>query len=166
MFASPFFTSGRAAILPAIASAEELHTANSLTQTTQMDHTRRSAPFSAASSVSQFGFQTRRFGSTRSRFCSPRFASRMLRLPSRQRVPGRPRDLSEDRVVRPWHEYARRTALHARIPLILGIGLVGVGWATGGGAAQILFSLFGELVFNRGAGRNRRDLGLLPVSGW
>jgi hypothetical protein len=35
-------------------------------------------------------------------------------------------------------------------PLILGIAMVGVGWATGGGAAQILFSLFGELVFNRG----------------
>src|SRR5215210_7451840 len=35
MFASPFFTSGRAAILPSIASREELHTANSLTQTTQ-----------------------------------------------------------------------------------------------------------------------------------
>ena len=28
--------------------------------------------------------------------------------------------------------------------------MVNVGWATGGGAAQILFSLFGELVFNRG----------------
>src|SRR5258706_14570155 len=36
-------------------------------------------------------------------------------------------------------------------PLIFGIALIGVGWATGGGAAQILFSLFGELVFNRGA---------------
>jgi len=35
MLASPFFTSGRAAILPSIASKEELHTANSLTQTTQ-----------------------------------------------------------------------------------------------------------------------------------
>ena len=35
MFASPFFTSGRAAILPAIASDDELHTANSVTQTTQ-----------------------------------------------------------------------------------------------------------------------------------
>src|SRR5438270_7629245 len=34
MFASPFFTSGRAAILPTIATDEELHTANSLTQTT------------------------------------------------------------------------------------------------------------------------------------
>ena len=35
MLASPFFTSGRAAILPSIATKEELHTANSLTQTTQ-----------------------------------------------------------------------------------------------------------------------------------
>src|ERR1043165_6857442 len=31
MFASPFFTSGRSAILPAIAHEDELHTANSLT---------------------------------------------------------------------------------------------------------------------------------------
>ena len=27
---------------------------------------------------------------------------------------------------------------------------MGVGWATGGGAAQVLFSLYGELVFHRG----------------
>src|SRR3954470_13346384 len=35
MFASPFFTSGRSAILPRITDPEELHTANALTQTTQ-----------------------------------------------------------------------------------------------------------------------------------
>ncbi len=41
MFASPFFTSGRAsAILPTIANKEELHTANALTQTTRLDHAR------------------------------------------------------------------------------------------------------------------------------
>src|SRR5215475_11147927 len=34
MFASPFFSSGRAAILPDITTTEELHSANSLTQTT------------------------------------------------------------------------------------------------------------------------------------
>ena len=34
MFASPFFTSGRSAILPTVATGEELHTANSITQTT------------------------------------------------------------------------------------------------------------------------------------
>src|SRR6266705_5590022 len=35
MVASPFFTAGRSAILPTIASRDEIHTANSLTQTTQ-----------------------------------------------------------------------------------------------------------------------------------
>src|SRR5258708_40268850 len=35
MFASPFFTSGRASILPSIATRDELHSANSLTQLTQ-----------------------------------------------------------------------------------------------------------------------------------
>jgi predicted MFS family arabinose efflux permease len=35
-------------------------------------------------------------------------------------------------------------------PLILAIGLVAVGWATGGGAAQILFTVFGGVVFHRG----------------
>jgi hypothetical protein len=36
-------------------------------------------------------------------------------------------------------------------PLIFGIAMISVGWATGGGAAQILFVLFGEQVFHRGA---------------
>ena len=35
--------------------------------------------------------------------------------------------------------------------MILGIGLIAVGWASGGGAAQVLFTLFSEMVFNRGA---------------
>src|SRR5262249_31591297 len=34
MFASPFFTSGRSPIMPSIAPPEELHTANTMTQTT------------------------------------------------------------------------------------------------------------------------------------
>ena len=35
-------------------------------------------------------------------------------------------------------------------PLVFGIVMLSVGWASGGGAAQILFSLFGEKVFNAG----------------
>ncbi len=58
--------------------------------------------------------------------------------------------LNETDVVRPWHEYAEGLRYMMSTPLILGIALVGVGWATGGGAAQVLFSLFGELVFHRG----------------
>jgi hypothetical protein len=34
MFASPFFTAGRNSILPSIATPDELHTANTMTQTT------------------------------------------------------------------------------------------------------------------------------------
>jgi MFS family permease len=35
-------------------------------------------------------------------------------------------------------------------PIVLGLMLIGVGWATGGGAAQILFSLFAVDVFKAG----------------
>jgi MFS family permease len=35
-------------------------------------------------------------------------------------------------------------------PLVFAIALAGVGWATGGGAAQILFTLFGQQVYHRG----------------
>lgn len=59
-------------------------------------------------------------------------------------------DLTENDVVRPWHEYMEGLRYMRSSPLILGIALLSVGWASGGGAAQILFSLFGELVFHRG----------------
>src|SRR4029077_986762 len=58
--------------------------------------------------------------------------------------------VTESKVMRPWHEYTEGLRYMRATPLILGIGLVGVGWATGGGAAQILFSIFGEVVFKRG----------------
>ena len=54
-------------------------------------------------------------------------------------------------MLRPWHEYREGLAYIRSTPLILGIGLLSVGWAAGGGAAQILFTLFGEQVFGRGA---------------
>src|SRR5579862_1170423 len=56
MFASPFFTSGRSAILPTIASKEELHTANSLTQATQWT-TVTIGSFLGGASVTQFGYR-------------------------------------------------------------------------------------------------------------
>ena len=42
--------------------------------------------------------------------------------------------------MRPWHEYTEGLRYMRSAPLILAIALVGIGWATGGGAAQILFS--------------------------
>jgi MFS family permease len=55
MFASPFFTSGRAAILPSIANKDELHAANSLTQLTQWS-TLVIGAFLGGTSVAGFGY--------------------------------------------------------------------------------------------------------------
>ena len=147
MFASPFFTSGRSAILPTIANKAELHTANSLTQTTQW-MTLTIGAFLGGTSITQFGYKWAFTFNALSFVFSAACISRL-------RVKGggfraERTALAEDKVVRPWHEYTEGLRYMKASPLILGIALLGIGWASGGGAAQILFSLFGELVFNRG----------------
>ena len=147
MFASPFFTAGRSAILPTITTSEELHTANSLTQTTQWT-TITIGTFAAGASVMQFGYGWAFLLNSLSFLFSAACISR-LHVEGDAFQP-RKRGLTEAEVVRPWHEYVEGLRYMRSNPLILGIALIGVGWATGGGAAQILFSLFGEIVFNRG----------------
>jgi MFS family permease len=147
MLASPFFTSGRAAILPSIATKEELHTANSLTQTTQWT-TLSLGAFLGGAVVTQFGFQFAFVVNSLSFLVSAFCISRLF-LPGRGFRPAR-RSVTESEVVRPWHEYMEGLRYMRSRPLILGIGMIALGWATGGGAAQILFSIFGEMVFNRG----------------
>jgi len=147
MFASPFFTSGRSAILPTIASKEELHTANSLTQTTQWT-TLTIGAFLGGASVTQFGYEWAFAFNALSFLFSAACISKLRVKGGGFKVQ---RDgLTENEVVRPWHEYTEGLRYMRATPLILGIALLSVGWASGGGAAQILFSLFGELVFHRG----------------
>jgi len=148
MGASPFFTAGRSSILPSIATRQELHTANSLTQTTQWT-TLSIGALLGGTSVAQFGYQWAFVGNSLSFVISAICISRLF-------LPGegfRPRRGShtEGGGVRPWHEYAEGLRYMRSVPLILGQLLINIGWATGGGAAQILFSVFGELVFHRGA---------------
>jgi MFS family permease len=147
MFASPFFTSGRSSILPTIATKEQLHTANSLTQGTQWTTTAVGA-FLGGTAVMQFGYSAafvfNALSFVFSAICIGRLHAPAGSFRAERAI------LSEDRVVRPWHEYVEGLRYMRSSPLILAIALVGVGWATGGGAAQILFSLFGELVFHRG----------------
>ena len=145
MFASPFFTSGRSAILPAIAEAEDLHTANSLTQTTGW------ATLSAGSllggiSAARFGYQAafilNALSFVFSAWCvwrieAPRGFQAKRAPAARGRLGG-------------WSEYLDGLAYLRSVPLLLGIGMISVGWALGGGAAQVLFALFGEQVFHRG----------------
>jgi MFS family permease len=146
MLASPFFTSGRSSILPAIATEEELHTANSLTQTTQWT-TLTIGTFLGGTSVMQFGYRWAFCGNALSFLVSALCISRLF-LARGFRPPRR--SLTEAEVVRPWHEYKEGLRYMRSVPLIMGLAMVNVGWATGGGAAQILFSVFGEIVFNRG----------------
>lgn len=147
-FASPFFNSGRSAILPRITSPEELHTANALTQTTAW------LTLSAGAMVG--GFSTAHFGysaafvvnalsflfsaACMSRLRSPEgFRAERREVEAHLRQRGHfLRDLTDS------YRYMRHT------PLMVGIAIGLVGWASGGGAAQILFTLFGEIVFNRG----------------
>ena len=146
MAASPFFTAGRASILPSIATREELHTANSLTQTTQWT-TLTIGALLAGSSVAAFGYRWAFAFNSLSFFVSAGCISRLF-LPGRGFRP--PGALNETEVVRPWHEYAEGLRYIRGVPLILGLLVVNVGWASGGGAAQILFTVFGEMVFKRG----------------
>ena len=149
MFASPFFTSGRASILPVIATKEELHTANSLTQTTQWTSVCIGSLL-GGTSTGLFGYKAAFVFNALSFVFSALCISR-LHPPKGLAFRAERKDLNETRVARPWHEYREGLRYMAATPLILAVGLVGVGWATGGGAAQILFSVFGEQVFHRGA---------------
>jgi predicted MFS family arabinose efflux permease len=148
MFASPFFTSGRAAILPTIATKDELHTANSLTQLTQWT-TVTIGSFLGGASVSSFGYRIAFLFNALSFLFSAACISR-LQSDTGSGFRAERSVIGEDKIARPWHEYVEGLRYMRASPLIFGIGLVAVGWATGGGAAQILFSLFGEQVFHRG----------------
>ena len=157
MFASPFFTSGRSAILPSIATEEELHTANTLTQTTQWT----TLTLGGFSPVSREAVWIRM--GVRSKLAFVRllgmvhFAiARVLARASSEHSTS----LTEVDWMRSWREYREGLRYMRSIPLIFAIAMVGMGWATGGGAAQILFGLFGEIVFQEGLGGYRNDLEL------
>ncbi len=145
-FAAPFFNSGRAAILPRLVSREDLHAANALTQTTGW--------LTVAAGTMLGGFSTSWLGYkgafliNAASFLWSAWAIATLRVeggfrPQRAAHPAaRHRSGYEE-----FRDGIRYIRSH---PLILGILLLGAGWATGGGAAQILFTLFGESVFAHG----------------
>jgi MFS family permease len=147
MFASPFFTSGRSSVLPAIASREELHTANSVTQTTQWA-TLTVGALAAGIAVTRFGWEWA-FVFNAISFLFSAWSISRLRVAAGFRA--KRSSLTEAEVVRPWHEYVEGLRYMRQTPLIVGLALINIGWASGGGAAQILFTLFGEIVFKRGA---------------
>lgn len=145
MFASPFFTSGRASILPTIATEEELHTANSLTQTTGW--TTLTIGAFLGGTMAGFGYQLA-FAINALSFLASALCIAQLHVSGGFRA--RRKALTEAEVARPWREYTQGLRYIRSVPLVFGLLMVGVGWASGGGAAQILFTVFGEIVFNKG----------------
>lgn len=147
MFASPFFTAGRSAILPRITSPEELHTANALTQTTAW-LTLTIGTMLGGVSTAQFGYEWAFVANTGS-FLISAWAIWRLSAPAGHFVALRVRPAST-RPFAGWHEFRDSVRYMSSRPLILAIALTTVGWASGGGAAQVLFTLFGEIVYKRG----------------
>ena len=145
MFASPFFTSGRAALLPSITTPAELHTANSLTQLTQWSAL---AIGSFLGGVAVMGGYHLAFLFNAASFLVSASCIRQLRIPVGFRPAPSP---SQAQVLRPWREYTAGLRYMRGVPLIFALGLINVGWASGGGAGQILLSLFGDGVFKRGS---------------
>jgi MFS family permease len=144
-FATPFFTSGRSAILPSITTPEELHSANSMTQTTGW------ATLSAGAMLGGWG--AARFGYTAAfvfnsaSFVFSAWCIWRMRVPRTLPQPAR----EKRKRGRGMRDYLDGLAYVRSVPLMLGIGMISVGWAIGGGAAQVLFALFAEQVFHRGA---------------
>jgi MFS family permease len=146
MFASPFFNAGRSAILPNIAGKQDLHTANALTQTTAW-LTLTIGTMLGGVSTAKFGYEWAFVANA---------ASFVISAIAIWRISGhfRPeRSASSSTTAVRWqgaHEFMLSLRYMRSRPLIFGIALTTVGWASGGGAAQVLFTLFGEIVYARG----------------
>lgn len=140
MVATPFFTAGRSSILPDLAEGEELHTANAMTQTTSW-LTLSLGTMLGGAAVAAFGYGMAFVFNA----CAFLFSAWSIsRLVGSFHVV---HEVKRDQGVR---EFVDGLQLLWRTPLLLAIALAGVGWASGGGAAQILFTLFGEVVFKAG----------------
>lgn len=148
-FASPFFTSGRSAVLPRIVSSEELHTANATTQTTSW-LTLTFGTMLGGLSTMQFGYEWAFLANAMS-FVASGFAIWKLRSPRGFFAERAEIEAHQARRGHFWADFSESLSYIGRTPLVLAILLAGVGWSTGGGAAQILFTLFGKAVYNRGA---------------
>ena len=143
MFASPFFTSGRSAILPSIATPEELHVANTMTQTTSWASLTIGAFLGAVGT--SYGFRVGFIFNALS-FVVSALCISQLRRPGGFKVVAVVHKVAKSGL----RQYRDGIAYMRATPLVFGIAMVSVGWASGGGAAQILFSLFGERVFDAG----------------
>lgn len=140
---SIFFTTAKNASIPELCAPEELMTANALTGSTTAIMQMLGGALGGFA-VQGFGYQAAFTLNALSFLVSAGLILR-IRFPESQTARG----LHKDRP-----SYAREFWEGLRFvrsqPIVLGLLLVGAGWATGGGAAQILFSLFAVDVYQAG----------------
>lgn len=141
MFASPFFTAGRASILPTLASKDELHAANSLTQNTSWA-TLTVGTLLGGLGTARLGYDAAFLLNALSFFFSAWCIWKLDWHPT-EPVPSTRSSGARD--------FLDGLRYIGSIPLMTGIAMISFGWALGGGAAQVLFALFGGQVFHRGA---------------
>lgn len=142
-FVSLFFRAGRDALLPSIATGPELLAANALVRSTTALMLAVGG-FTGGIVAGAFGYRTAFLLNALSFILSAAIVLRVKR-PASPAASSYPLTFA-----RHWADYTEGLKYIRQTPLVLGIVLLGVGWATGGGAAQILFSLFGQQVFQRG----------------
>lgn len=136
MFASPFFTSGRASILPAIATPEELHTANTMTQTTSW------ASLTVGAFLGAVGLQAGyvvAFGFNALSFVISALCISQLRRPEGFRVA----DAGKKQTSTGFAQYREGLRYMRATPLVAGVAMVSVGWASGE-ARRRFFSVCSE----------------------
>jgi len=144
--ASPFFTAGRLALIPSLAEPGEILAANSITQGTHWT-TLSIGSALAGLIIGPLGFRNAFLLNTVSFLGSAFFISRIAGVVETHRRSGQ----AAGAMRRPWREYSEGLRYIRSEPMVLALLLIGLGWATGGGAMQVLFSVFGDLVFHRGA---------------
>lgn len=142
---SIFFTTAKSASLPDIASKSELMPANAMTGSTTAIVQMLGAALGGLA-VEFLGYRVAFIINALSFLGSAAmiYQIRFPLQPTAASYSGQLHNTSFFRDFREGMRYIRSS------PIVLGLMLIGVGWATGGGAAQILFSLFAVDVFHAG----------------
>jgi MFS family permease len=142
---SIFFTTAKSSAVPEITSSEQLMPANALTgSTTAVVQTLGGA---------LGGFATQWLGYKGAfilnalSFVASALLIYLVRFRERH-LESKPDRAEPTRSIK--GDFREGVLFIRRSPIVLGLMLIGVGWATGGGAAQILFSLFAIDVYHAG----------------
>ena len=157
MFASPFFTSGRSSILPSITTPEELHVANTMTQTTSWASLTLGAFLGAAGA--NYGYRDRvRIQCAFVRY----FRAVHLAAAASRRLPAAG---AEKRPKTGFGAVSRRPELYERDAAAVrpGHGQRGLGQRRRRGADSV--QPVRRESFSRRPAGNRRDLGIRRASG-